>query len=500
MIKLEGFPEGTDELGIYEWTTDCEVKKKAMFKLSFNEFHNVEAKDMPQHGEFCFLALKDGRHTAGAWYPNDDQDRETVSGEFIRGTADAVDVSEVSKWYSLKRYDLTGCLEDEEIDYIDLGPESEAIHTVKIKDFKSFTDGDLPKHKQYCLLILNSGGLAAGRWKQWLGKNEGSFAYASAGASHGMDKVWAWTALSTDSIYAAEEEKEIKRKLEEELNRNPSADPEKFKYGTDISVYYEKALEKLRRDYPWATVTQMKKKTPYVIVPRNGQFIFGQDNGMFKGSRVINEWTEGATADEFIDFLCDYTREAAQNSDPEVKFKYGLDIDVYLKKAYENVKKDYSWLDQSIIDRSWQYAIMQVEGDWEFVRRPDETRDFTVFDVSSADSFIKSVESGYQDAALKANPAVAEYSVPIGRVEIHGWYLEKYIFSKLRTGDYKVTVQAGNRTTGGSRDFFITPYCFEAETYEEFLDRYLEIVPGGSFGMFKEDLLASTELKEFLGY
>ena len=88
MIKLEGFPEGTDELGIYEWTTDCEVKKKAMFKsdytkltLSFNEFHNVEAKDMPQHGEFCLLALKDGRHTAGAWYPDNDQDRETVSGD-----------------------------------------------------------------------------------------------------------------------------------------------------------------------------------------------------------------------------------------------------------------------------------------------------------------------------------------------------------------------------------------------------------------------------------
>ena len=61
-------------------------------------------------------------------------------------------------------------------------------------------------------------------------------------------------------------------------------------------------------------------------------------------------------------------------------------------------------------------------------------------------------------------------------------------------------MQAGNRTTGGTREFFITPYCFEAKTYEEFLDRYLEIVPGRSFGLSKEDLLSDEKLKTFLGY
>ena len=38
------------------------------------------------------------------------------------------------------------------------------------------------------------------------------------------------------------------------------------------------------------------------------------------------------------------------------------------------------------------------------------------------------------------------------------------------------------------------------ETYEEFLDRYLEIVPGGSFGLYKEDFLPNKELQRFLGY
>ena len=78
--------------------------------------------------------------------------------------------------------------------------------------------------------------------------------------------------------------------------------------------------------------------------------------------------------------------------------------------------------------------------------------------------------------------------------------MEKYVFSKLQTGDYKVYVQAGDRTTGGGREFFITPYCFEAKNYEEFLNRYQKIVPGGSFGLFKEDLLPNEELKSFLGY
>ena len=63
-----------------------------------------------------------------------------------------------------------------------------------------------------------------------------------------------------------------------------------------------------------------------------------------------------------------------------------------------------------------------------------------------------------------------------------------------------MSVTAGNRSTGGSRDFFITPDCFEAKTYEEFLDRYLEIVPGHSFGLGKKDLLPDKDLKEFLGY
>ena len=63
-----------------------------------------------------------------------------------------------------------------------------------------------------------------------------------------------------------------------------------------------------------------------------------------------------------------------------------------------------------------------------------------------------------------------------------------------------MNVTAGDRVTGGSREFFITPNCFKAKTYDEFLDRYQEIVPGRSFGLTKDDLLKDEKLKKFFGY
>ena len=476
---------------------ECDHTK---LKLRFQEFHKVEESDLPEYGDFCLLELKDGRHTAGIWYPNNTKEGEPVSGKFSRGSFDNVELSEVSGWHVLRGYDMSGCLEKAGTKQINLGKAGEEDHFFEITEFKTFQDGDFPKKKQYCLLILTEGRMAAGRWEPGKEENTGSFIYASALASYSMEKVWAWTELSSDEIFAAEEEKEKERILEEERNKHAVADPAMFPYGTDIEVYYEKAREKLQKEYPWASIAQMKKITPYVIVPRHGKYVFGQDWGTFMGEKDIREWTKGSTADEFVDFLCEYTKEKVKNSDPEIKFAYGYDIDVYLEKAYEKVKKDYRWLEKSMLEECWQYAIRQVNGEWEFVRKSGEEDEYRVWDVSSADGFLKDVEREYQDAALKANPVVEEHPVPFGSVDINGWGLEKYIVYRLQSGDYKVYVQAGDRTTGGSRTFFITPDCFEAENYEAFLDRYLEIVPGGSFGLGKADLMANPELKKFFGY
>ena len=475
----------------------CDYKK---LKLSFNEFHGMERDDLPEYGEFCLIELKDGSHTAGKWSPDDYDETEPISGKFVRGTGDFIDYKEVVTWHSLSRYDLSNCLAEEDIGCINLGVPKEDSYSIKIGGFVSINDGDYPKEEQYCLLIRTDGCLAAGRWDEWWDESGGSFIYAPALASYSMEEVWAWAPLSVDEYFAAELELEKEREHEAELNRNPETDPEKFKYGTDIAVYYRKALSKLKKKYPWAKMAQMKKDKVWEIVPLHGKYVFAYVDRAFNRDGDIEEWTGGSTSDDFIDFLCEYNGKTVKNSNPKEKFKYGPDIEVYLKKALEEVKKDYCWLDRETADQYCRFAIKKVNGEPEYVCAYGDSKKLHVCEYYSADEFIKHVVREYQNAALRSNPVVAEYKVPFGRIEIHGWGLEHYIFSKLKTGDYKVDVQAGDRTTGGSREFFVTRYCFEAKTYEEFLDRYLQIVPGHSFGLGKEDLIKDKKLKSFLGY
>ncbi len=469
-------------------------------RLSFNEFHDVSDKDMPQYGEYCLLELKTGAYTAGGWLPSGDGC--TTAGSFIRGTADSVDSEEVARWHSLTRYDLTDSLEKEGVNWINLGPKEEGRRNVQFKEFKSFADKKNPKAEQFCLLIMKDGSLAAGRWNKWRHEAGGAFIYSSALASHSSDKVWAWTPLSSDRFFAMEVERENEKKREKKLNKNPSADSELFRYGTDINVYYEKALERLREEFDWATLPMMRKQTPvWQIAPLHGKYVFSQiSKNYYDDSDIVTPWTEGTTADEFIDFLCRYTRDMVEHSNPEEKFKLGTDINVYLEKAFKNVKKDYRWLDNKMIGKTWQYDIQRVDGDLEFVRKYRDQSEYSVYDVESAERFIECVEYDYRSAALQANKTVASYAPSFGPISLHGWGLERYVFYKLKSGDYKVSVTAGDRVTGGSREFFITPYCFEAKTYEEFLNRYLEIVPGYSFGLGKKELLPDKELKKFLGY
>ncbi len=468
--------------------------------LSFNEFHEVSDKDMPQYGEYCLLELKTGAYTAGGWLPSEDE--QSAAGKFIRGTGDTVDAKDVARWHSLDRYDLTDSLENREVNWINLGVEKEDDRSVQFQGFKSFEDRKNPKQERVCLLIMKDGSLAAGRWNKWRHEAGGAFIYSSALASHSSEKVWAWTPLSSDEIYAMEAERENEKKREKKLNKNPSVDPKLFKYGTDINVYYEKALQKLREEFSWATMPMMRKQTPvYQITPLHGRYVFGQiSKNYYDDSDIVTPWTEGSSADEFIDFLYRYTYDAVKHCNPDEKFKFGTDINVYLDKAFHNVKKDYHWLDRKMLGKIWRYDIRRVDGDLEFVRKCWNEDEYSVYDVESAEHFIESVENDYQNAALQANKVVASYAPSFGHISLHGWNLESYVFYKMKSGDYKVSVTAGDRVTGGSRDFFITPYCFEAKTYEEFLNRYLEIVPDYSFGLGKKELLPDKNLQRFLGY
>ena len=434
----------------------CDYK---VLTLSFNEFHNIEPKDMPRYGEFCLLELKDGRYTGGEWNPanyDDYANKKTTAGNFVRGTGDSVSSEEVAKWHSLDRYNPSNCLEEEDMGLINFGVPGDDVYSVRFDGLKSFEDGDFPKSEQYCFLILDTGDLAAGRWDRY-GENDGAFIYAPALASYSMEEVWAWMPLSSDDIFEAEEESE-------------------------------------------KSITQMKKSKPWEIVPNHGKYVFAQTSKGYRDEILIDEWKDGSTADDFIDFLCEYTKESVENSNPEEKFKYGMDIKTYLDKAYKNVKRDYHWFDRRKIKGRVDYDIRKIDGEWEFVRDYGRSGNYQICDYGPAEKFIESVEYDYREYALMTNPVVASYDVPFGHVDVHGWNLERYRFDKMQSGDYKVEVQAGDRVTGGNRTFFITPDCFEAKTYEEFLDRYLEIVPGQAFGLHKKDLISNRDLKKFLGY
>ena len=42
----------------------CDYKN---LTISFNKFHNLVDKDVPEYGEYCLLELKDSRLTGGSW-------------------------------------------------------------------------------------------------------------------------------------------------------------------------------------------------------------------------------------------------------------------------------------------------------------------------------------------------------------------------------------------------------------------------------------------------
>ena len=105
--------------------------------LVFNAFHDVKNGDMPEYGEYCLLELRDGRLTGGSWNPKDDQ-KKRVDGQFIRGTADTVPAEDVAKWHPLGRYDLSECLQDEDIGRINFKEEEEGDHVVEIVPGSSF--------------------------------------------------------------------------------------------------------------------------------------------------------------------------------------------------------------------------------------------------------------------------------------------------------------------------------------------------------------------------
>ena len=201
-------------------------------------------------------------------------------------------------------------------------------------------------------------------------------------------------------------------------------------------------------------------------------------------------------------------------TDQNIKFNYGLDINVYLKKAVERIKEKYyyHWADLSQFHDQYRYAIEENAGEYHFIRytifsEDDIEREVMDVDplnsvelVRNGEEFIERISYDNELSVFYANPKIANYKVSFKTgLKVDHWYIERYEFNKHKSGDYSAFVQAGDRVTGSSRDFFIPPYFLNG-TFEEFLDHYQTLVPGEQFGLFKEDLIQDEELKRFLGF
>lgn len=188
----------------------------------------------------------------------------------------------------------------------------------------------------------------------------------------------------------------------------------------------------------------------------------------------------------------------------EEKFKFGHEADVYYDMAVKKLKEKYYWATRETMDKSWRYAIEEVDGAWQFVSyntwREGECDRIVHPDCDTAAKIIERIIMNNEDCVAGANQIIDTYKVQYYPVETSGgWQLERYEFRKHQYGDYSAMIQAGDRLTGSSREFFI-PQKIMGGTYGEFLEAYLHDGPGHGFRLEKDELLADGGLKAFLGF
>ena len=182
------------------------------------------------------------------------------------------------------------------------------------------------------------------------------------------------------------------------------------------------------------------------------------------------------------------------------KFPYGYNVDKYIDKAIEKMKYTYPWVNKKIFDKRYKYSIEKIDNNYEYISTYHYNKE-TIRNILKCDGekFIQEIIYNQEYAVEEANPVKEVFKVPgqSGKI-LHDWHLENYEFRSHVLGGYSVFCQAGDRVTGGSRTFFIPNDYFKGD-YNEFLDKYIKLVPP-SFGFTKDELLNIPELKTFLGY
>ncbi|MBQ1246797.1 MAG: hypothetical protein IIX95_02050, partial [Clostridiales bacterium] len=179
----------------------------------------------------------------------------------------------------------------------------------------------------------------------------------------------------------------------------------------------------------------------------------------------------------------------------------GTDVDAYVDDALKRLKKKYPWAKKSLFNKSYRYAIEDVDGKKKFIKYYDwNDGTFSRYDDDwDGELFIQEIMEDQESYITDANKVKDVFDVrPDAGVECHGWYLERFEFRSHVLGGYSAFVQAGDRCTGGSREFFFTPEQMSG-TFEEFLESNGELL-SGHFGLTRDYMEKFEGLKEFLGF
>ena len=183
------------------------------------------------------------------------------------------------------------------------------------------------------------------------------------------------------------------------------------------------------------------------------------------------------------------------------KFPYGYDVNAYIDKAFEQMKADFPWATREMIAENTNLGIEKMDGEYQYVSyhsQYDGTLKAYKEDVD-CEEFLRRLTSGRDWELNRANPVKESIDVEASNRCSGDWYLERYRIQKHQLGGYSAYVTAGNRSAGGSKTVFIPASYFKLP-WEEFLDKYLDLVIPGSFYVSRSDLERDPRVKEFLGF
>ena len=179
----------------------------------------------------------------------------------------------------------------------------------------------------------------------------------------------------------------------------------------------------------------------------------------------------------------------------------GTDVEAYIDEALKRLKKKYPWAKKSLFQKNYRYTIEDVDGKKKFIKYYDweDGTSHRYDDNWDGELFIQEIMEDQESYITYANEVKDVFDVrPHTGVQMHGWYLERFEFRSHVLGGYSAFVQAGDRCTGGSREFFFTPEQMSG-TFEEFLESNGELL-SGHFGLTSDYMEKFEGLKEFLGF